>query len=108
MVRFIIVVHAVRRSGYVWALAVAPIRYSAPLVVLAESLVRGGVVACLLLWCPIIFLPILRWSTSIRINVVHEFGVAALAFIVARSRGFICLRLFSAAHACESVESQTC
>jgi hypothetical protein len=50
MVRFITMVHAVRRSDYVWAsvAAVAPVHCSAPLVVLVESLVRGDDVACLL------------------------------------------------------------
>jgi hypothetical protein len=44
---------------------------------------------CLLRWCLIVFLPILRWSTSIRVDDVHGFGVVALAFIMARSWGFI-------------------
>jgi hypothetical protein len=50
MVYLITVVHTVRRSDCVWAsaMAAALIHCSAPLVVLAESLVRGGVVACLL------------------------------------------------------------
>jgi hypothetical protein len=43
----------------------------------------------LLRGCPIILLPILWWSTSIGVDVVHMLRVAALAFIVARSWGFV-------------------
>jgi hypothetical protein len=63
-------------------------RRAASLVVLAESLV-GGPRVCFLQGCPKNLFPILWWSTTVRINVVHWLGIVALVFIVARSWGFI-------------------
>jgi hypothetical protein len=76
------------------AMTVAPVHWSAPLTVLIESLV-GGPLVCLLWGCPIILLTILRWSISIRVDVVHRLRVAALAFIMVRSWGFVWLWNFS-------------
>jgi hypothetical protein len=64
--------------------------WSTPLPVLIESLVRCPLL-CWMRGCFVILLPILRWSTSIRVDVVHRPRVIMLIFIVTRSWGFIWL-----------------
>jgi hypothetical protein len=72
----------------------APTRRAAPLVVLIESLVESPRV-CLMRGCPIIFLLVLRWSATVRINAVHWLRLAMLVFIVVRFWGFVRLWNFS-------------
>jgi hypothetical protein len=96
VVSFAAVVHAIQRFNCIRASATttAPSRRAASLVVLIDSLVKGPCV-CLLRGCPIILLPILRCSTTARINDVDWLGVAMLVFIIMRSRCFVQLQNFS-------------
>jgi hypothetical protein len=88
IVGFATVEHAVQRSDYVWTsgsvVTTTAAGCVASLIVLGESLIKCSLIS-LLRRCSKIILPILWWPTSIRINIVHWLGVAALAIIVARS-----------------------
>jgi hypothetical protein len=84
--------HALRRSECVWASATSAttVWRTTSLVVLSGSLVEDPLIP-FLQRCPKVLLPILWWSTAIRINTMHWLGVAALIVVVAESWGFIWL-----------------
>jgi hypothetical protein len=50
--------------------------------------------------------PIVRWSSSIRVDGVHRSGVVMLVFVVTRFWGLHLVLRFSTVQAYESVESQ--
>jgi hypothetical protein len=76
--------HAVWRSKCVWASVMTTVWCAASLVVLSGSMVERPLVP-FLRRCPKVLLPVLWWSTVIRINTVHQLGVAVLIVVVARS-----------------------
>jgi hypothetical protein len=97
MIGLVVVKHIVQRSECVWASATTTtaIWCAASLIVLSESLIGGPRVSFLQRW-PKILLPILWWPTTIKINAMHQLGVAVLIVIVAKgSWGFILLSSFS-------------
>jgi hypothetical protein len=83
-------VHAVWRFHYVWASVTHPtmVRSSASLVVLGGSLIESH-------WVSFrrrpskVFLPVLWWPTTIRINAVYKLRVVALVITITTSWSFV-------------------
>jgi hypothetical protein len=72
VVGFTTMKHAIQGSNWVRAsgMTAAAIWCAASLAMLIESLIEGSWVS--FVWdCPKILLPILRWPTAVRIDVVH-------------------------------------
>jgi hypothetical protein len=90
MIGFTTMVHAIWRLQSVWA-SVAPsttVSGSASLVVLRGSLFEASWVSFLRRSSEVL-LPVLWWSTTIRVDVVYGLRVIALVVIVTRSCSFV-------------------
>jgi hypothetical protein len=95
VVDFATMKHAVRMLECVWASAVtvASAQCTASLTVISGPLVETCMVPFLWRWSKVLF-PVLRWPTTIGIDVVHRLGVIALIIIVARPQSFVLLWSF--------------
>jgi hypothetical protein len=89
MIDFTVMVHTIRRFKCVWASAVTltPIWRAASLES-SESMLCTGSRVSFLQRCSEV-LSIFWWPATVKINVVYEFGVASLTFVVPRSWSFI-------------------
>jgi hypothetical protein len=83
MVYLTAIEHAVRRSKCEQALDAIAIWCATSLAILGESLVEGSLVS-FLRGCLKVLLPIFWWPAAIRINFVHQLGVASLTIILER------------------------